>query len=66
MLKVIKNIPTFLQQVKEEVKKVHWSSRREIVSAGIIVIVVAAILTFYIWVVDLGFSKIVQLFLGNF
>lgn len=45
-------------------KKVHWSSRREVVAASLIVMVVAGLLTVYIWGVDLGFSKLIQLFLG--
>ncbi|MCF7916682.1 MAG: preprotein translocase subunit SecE [Candidatus Omnitrophica bacterium] len=64
MIKKIKGIPKFFKQVREEMGKVHWSSRREIVSASLIVIVVACFLTLYIWGIDLGFSKLIQLFLG--
>ncbi len=64
MIQKIKGIPNFFKQVKEEVKKVHWSSRQEIISAAFIVIVVAFLLTLYIWLIDSGFYRLVQFFIG--
>ncbi len=64
MIQKIKGIPKFFRQVREEVKKVHWSSRKEVISASFIVVVVAGILTVYIWAVDMGFSTLMKLFMG--
>ncbi|UCC95120.1 MAG: preprotein translocase subunit SecE [Candidatus Omnitrophota bacterium] len=63
MIRKIKRFPKFLKEVKEELKKVNWSTRQELVGAAVIVIVVAALLTTYIALIDLGFSKLVQIFL---
>lgn len=63
MFKKIKKIPQFLKEVKEELKKVSWSSRHELVAATIIVLVTAGMLTTYIAIVDLGLSKAVQILL---
>jgi len=63
MFKKIKQIPKFFKEVKEELKKVNWASRRELISAGAIVIVVSILLTSYIFLVDIGLSKAVQMVL---
>ena len=63
MFKKIKNFPRFLKEVKEELKKVNWSTRRELVQAAILVIVVMTIFTCYIAAIDLGLSKAVQVLL---
>jgi len=63
MFKNIKKIPQFLKEAKEELKKVSWSSRHELISATIIVLITAGMLTTYIALVDLGFSKAVQILL---
>jgi preprotein translocase subunit SecE len=63
MIKKIKKIPQFFREVSEEVKKVNWSTRQELVSAAIIVIVVSVIITSYIFLVDIGLSNLVQVVL---
>ncbi len=63
MLNKLKKLPKFFKEVKEELKKVSWSSRRELIAATIIVIIVCIILTSYIAVVDLGLSKLIQILL---
>ena len=60
MIKGIKKFPGFLKEVKEELKKVSWSSRHELIAAARIVIVVAVFLTTYIAFVDLGLSRLIQ------
>lgn len=63
MLNKLKRLPKFFKEVKEELKRVSWSSRRELIAATIIVIIVCIILTSYIAVVDLGLSKLIQILL---
>jgi len=63
MLNKLKKLPKFFKEVKEELKRVSWSSRRELIAATIIVIIVCIILTSYIAVVDLGLSKLIQILL---
>ncbi|MBP7088251.1 MAG: preprotein translocase subunit SecE [Candidatus Omnitrophica bacterium] len=63
MLNKLKKLPKFFKEVREELKKVSWSSRRELIAATIIVIIVCIILTSYIAVVDLGLSRLIQILL---
>ncbi|MCQ9204900.1 MAG: preprotein translocase subunit SecE [Omnitrophica bacterium] len=63
MFKKIKKIPVFFKQVREELKKVNWSSRQELMAAVRVVIVVMSLLTGYIFAVDIGLSKLIQLVL---
>lgn len=59
----IKKIPRFFKEVKAELKKVSWSTKEELVSATILVIVASFILTLYIALVDTGLSRAIQMFL---
>jgi preprotein translocase subunit SecE len=61
IINFFKKIPKFLREVKEELKKVNWSTRKELVGAAIIVVVISALLTTYIAIVDYGLSRLVQL-----
>lgn len=63
MIRKIKSFPKFLREVKNELKKVSWSTREELVSATIVVVIAAAILTGYIAGIDVILSKIIQYFL---
>ncbi|MDP8290116.1 MAG: preprotein translocase subunit SecE [Candidatus Susulua stagnicola] len=63
MIKKIKGIPGFFKEVKEELKKVSWSSRHELMAAATIVVIITSLLTAYIAFVDLGLSRLVQILL---
>jgi preprotein translocase SecE subunit len=63
MIQRIKKFPDFLKEVREELKKVNWSTRHELIGASVVVITVAAVLTVYIFTIDLGLSKLVQFLL---
>lgn len=44
-----------------ELKKVRWPNRKELVSYTIIVIVTVLLVTIYFWVLDIGISQLVDL-----
>jgi len=54
---IINKIKTFFIQVIEELKKVSWSSREELMGATVVVIVITLIMALFIGVVDLALSK---------
>ena len=56
----LRNIPTFVQQVKAETAKVVWPTRRETVMTAIMVIVMTLILGIFFFGVDWVFSRIVR------
>ncbi|MFH1771409.1 MAG: preprotein translocase subunit SecE [Candidatus Omnitrophota bacterium] len=63
MIKRVKRFPKFLKEVNEELKKVNWSTRKELVGATAIVIVVSGLLTFYLWFIDLSLAQAIQFLL---
>jgi len=50
----------FLRQVKQEVKKVTWPAKKEVVRATIMVLTIVAIAAAFFFVVDLIFGSIVS------
>jgi len=63
MIKKIKQLPQFFREVKDELQKVNWSTRRELLTAGIIVVIASTVLTGYIFIVDIGLSRLIQFIL---
>lgn len=43
-----------------ELKKVRWPNRKELVSYTIVVIVTVVVVTLYFWVLDIGISQLVD------
>ncbi|MCK9615654.1 MAG: preprotein translocase subunit SecE [Candidatus Omnitrophica bacterium] len=60
MFSKFKKIPQFFREIREELKKVNWSSKAELKGAVIVVICVLAFLTIYIALLDLGLSKLMH------
>lgn len=54
----------FFRQVKQEVKKVTWPTRKEVVQTSIMVIVIVAIAATFFFFVDWAFGKIVKSIFG--
>jgi len=63
MIKKLAKFPKFLREVKEELRKVNWSTREELIGATTIVIIGSVFFTTYIGLVDMGLSKLLQLLL---
>ena len=57
---VVPRTINFLQEVWSELKKVHWPSRKETYAATAVVLVVVGIVAFYLGMVDLALSSIIQ------
>jgi preprotein translocase subunit SecE len=53
----------FLREVKVELKKVTWPSRKQTIGSTIVVIVLVMIISLFLGVIDIGLSKLVQLVL---
>ncbi len=50
----------FFRQVKQEVKKVTWPSKKEVTQATIMVIILIAIASTFFFLVDMFFGAIVR------
>ena len=55
----------FLKEVRLELKKVDWPSRKELVSYTVVVLVTVVVLTSFVFALDLGFSKMIVKLLGS-
>ena len=60
-LAVIKKIPDFFAQVKVELLKVSWPSRKDLLGAAAVVIAATAMLTLDIGLLDFLLTRIVTL-----
>lgn len=57
---MIKKIKEFLINVRSELKRVTWPSRKEIVASTIMVIVTSFVLGVFLGLVDISLSKGIQ------
>ena len=51
----------FLQEVRGELKKVTWPSRQEVYSTTLVVIATSIFFGFYLWGLDIVFSRALSL-----
>lgn len=49
----------FLREVRSELRKVAWPSRRELLSYSVVVLVTVTLLTLYITGLDFGFGRLI-------
>jgi preprotein translocase subunit SecE len=61
IIKYYKKIKTFLIEVRQELGKVAWSTRQELIGSTFVVIVVTFIIAVFIGGIDLLLSKILSL-----
>ncbi len=53
----------YIREIQAELKRVQWPTRSEVITYGIVVIIVVSVLTGVVFALDLGFSQaIVELF----
>lgn len=64
-MKFFKKIIKFFKEVQWEFKQISWTKKDELVTTTLIVIVAAIFLATYIWIVDLGFSSILNYILSS-
>jgi len=50
----------FLGQVKAELQKVTWPTRKETYGTTVVVIVLVLMVAVYLWVIDTGLSTLIR------
>ena len=55
------NIKKFVTEVKGELRKVSWSTREDLISSTIVVLISVALLAVFIGICDFLFSRIINL-----
>jgi preprotein translocase subunit SecE len=57
-------VTEFLQQVKAELQKVTWPTRKETYGSTMVVIVLVLMVAVFLWVVDSALSALIQTLLN--
>jgi preprotein translocase subunit SecE len=60
-MNIFKNTISFLKEVRQELSKVSWSNRQELIGSTFVVIVVTFIMALFIGLVDLFLSQVLSL-----
>ena len=59
----LERVLQFLREVKIELKKVTWPSRKQTVGSTVVVIILVVIISLFLGVVDIGLSSLVHMVL---
>lgn len=61
---ILKRVVRFFRDYKSEVKKIVWPGWKEVAKNTAIVLIICLIIGAFIWVVDFGLAKLLELVLG--
>jgi len=61
---IVKKIIAFVKEAREELKKVNWPSRKELIESTKIVIVASILLAVFIGVLDFVLTKLINVIIG--
>jgi preprotein translocase subunit SecE len=60
------NVRSFFEEVRSEVRRVTWPSRREVYATTVVVIITSIFFGVYLWGLDLALSWVVGRIFGLF
>jgi preprotein translocase subunit SecE len=58
-----KTTKQFFREVRAELKKVTWPSRKETIASTSVVLITVIMVAFFLGIVNLGLSRLVRIFL---
>jgi preprotein translocase subunit SecE len=56
----VRRLTEFFREAWQELRKVHWPSRKETYAATLVVIIVVVLVSIYLALVDLALTKAIQ------
>ena len=62
----LSNARSFFTEVRNEMRRVTWPSRREVYATTVVVILVSAFFGLYLWGLDLAIDKAIRLVFAAF
>jgi preprotein translocase subunit SecE len=62
---IVQKIFQFLKEVRFELKRVTWPSRKETLAGTMVVVVIVLIVASFLGIVDLGLSKLITTVLSR-
>ncbi len=60
---LIQKANQFFREVRVEMKKVTWPSRKETLASTSVVLITVILMAFFLGIVDLGLSRLIKIFL---
>ncbi|MGB9699570.1 MAG: preprotein translocase subunit SecE [Thermodesulfobacteriota bacterium] len=60
---LLQKISQFFREVRVEMKKVTWPSRKETLASTSVVLITVILMAFFLGIVDLGLSRLIKIFL---
>jgi len=61
---MFEKVKQFLKEVKTELKKVVWPTRKDTIASTSVVLIIVMIIALFLGLVDIGVSRIIRLILG--
>ena len=61
--RVVSKVGRFFKDLKGELKKIVWPTKKQVVNNTLVVIAMIFVMGIFIWLMDLGLGKLVNLFL---
>jgi preprotein translocase subunit SecE len=61
---VWEKIIQFFHEVKAELKKINWPTRKETIASTSVVLVIVLIIAVFLFIVDQGLSFLIRIILG--
>ena len=61
---MFEKVTQFLKEVKAELKKVVWPTRKDTIASTSVVVVLVLIIAAFLGLVDFGLSRVIRLILG--
>ncbi|MFP3870851.1 MAG: preprotein translocase subunit SecE [Syntrophobacteria bacterium] len=61
---VVHTVSQFLREVKVELSKVTWPTRKETIASTSVVLVIVILIAAFLGIVDLGLSRIIRIVLS--
>jgi preprotein translocase subunit SecE len=60
---LLQKVSQFFREVRVEMKKVTWPSRKETLASTSVVLITVILMAFFLGIVDLGLSRLIKIFL---
>jgi preprotein translocase subunit SecE len=61
----VQRIFQFLKEVRIELRRVSWPSRKETLAGTAVVLIIVFIAAFFLGIVDMGLSKVIKMVLSR-
>jgi len=61
---MFEKVKQFLKEVKSELKKVVWPTRKDTIASTSVVVILVLIIALFLGLVDFGLSRVIRIILG--